>query len=153
MLQARARSRARVPSGRSRTRCGKTTADPAGSLRVQRGTQWDLGMGRRKTQEAVDISPVYCTAKWKTASPFYFSYTQSHHKGWWKRYHAGFPADSVVEDLPCNARKTGSIPGLGRFHMSWSNQACVPKLLSLRSTAHVLQLLSLCAAPIEAHVL
>ena len=32
---------------------------------------------------------------------------------------------------PANARDMGSIPGLGRSHMPWSNQACVPQLLSL----------------------
>ena len=27
----------------------------------------------------------------------------------------GFPADSVVQNLPANAGDTGSVPGLGRF--------------------------------------
>ena len=41
---------------------------------------------------------------------------------------------------PANAGDTGSIPGLGRFHMMWNIQACVPQLLS----AH--------AATPEAHI-
>ena len=38
----------------------------------------------------------------------------------------------MVESLPANAGDTGSSPGLGRFHMPWSNWACEPQLLSLR---------------------
>ena len=33
----------------------------------------------------------------------------------------GFPGGAVVENLPANAGDTGSSPGLGRFHMLWSN--------------------------------
>ena len=33
------------------------------------------------------------------------------------------------ENPPANAGDTGSIPGLGRFHMLQSNKACVPQLL------------------------
>ena len=32
-----------------------------------------------------------------------------------------FPTGAVVENLPANARNTGSSPGLGRSHMPWSN--------------------------------
>ena len=32
-----------------------------------------------------------------------------------------FPGGPVVKNLPCNARDTGLIPGLGRSHMPWSN--------------------------------
>ena len=32
-----------------------------------------------------------------------------------------FPGGSVVKDPPASARNTGSIPGLGRFHMPRSN--------------------------------
>ena len=32
-----------------------------------------------------------------------------------------FPGGSVVKNLPTNAGDTGLIPGLGRFHMLWSN--------------------------------
>ena len=42
---------------------------------------------------------------------------------------------------PANAGDTGLIPGLGRLHMPWSNQVCVPQLLSLCSGARELQLL------------
>ena len=36
-------------------------------------------------------------------------------------FHLSFPGGSVVKNLPANARDTGSIPGLGRFCMPWSN--------------------------------
>ena len=43
---------------------------------------------------------------------------------------------------PCaNAIDTGSIPGLGRSHMLWSNETWVPQLLSLYSGTWELQLL------------
>ena len=32
-----------------------------------------------------------------------------------------FPGGPVVQNLPCNARDTGSISGLGRFHMPQSS--------------------------------
>ena len=44
----------------------------------------------------------------------------------------GSPGDSVVKNQPANAGDTGSIPSLGRSHMPWSNQACVPQLRSPR---------------------
>ena len=37
----------------------------------------------------------------------------------------------MVENLPANAGDTGSSPGLGRSHMSRSNWAREPQLLSL----------------------
>ena len=43
----------------------------------------------------------------------------------------GFPAGSMVKNLPTKAGDTGSIPDPGRFHMPWSNQACAPQLSSL----------------------
>ena len=33
----------------------------------------------------------------------------------------GFPGGAVVENLPANAGGTGLSPGLGGFHMLWSN--------------------------------
>ena len=33
----------------------------------------------------------------------------------------GFPGGAVVENPPANAGDTGSIRGLGRSHMPWSN--------------------------------
>ena len=33
----------------------------------------------------------------------------------------GFPGDSVIKNLPANARDTGLTPDLGRSHMPWSN--------------------------------
>ena len=35
----------------------------------------------------------------------------------------GFLGDSVVKNLPANARDTGSTPHPGGSHMLWSNQA------------------------------
>ena len=43
----------------------------------------------------------------------------------------GFPGGAVVENLPANAGDTGSSPGLGGSHMSRSNSAREPQLLSL----------------------
>ena len=56
----------------------------------------------------------------------------------------------LVKNLPANAGGTGSIPGLGRSHMPWSDQAHVPQLLSLYSRARELQLLSPHTATTEA---
>ena len=36
-------------------------------------------------------------------------------------YTKDFPGGPVVKNLPANAGDTGSIPGLGRFHMSQNN--------------------------------
>ena len=44
-----------------------------------------------------------------------------------------FPGGSVVKNPPVNAGNTGSIPGLGRSYMLWSNQAHAPQLLNLCS--------------------
>ncbi|KAM9077265.1 HEPACAM family member 2 isoform 9-T10 [Megaptera novaeangliae] len=49
----------------------------------------------------------------------------------------------VVRNPPANAGDPGSIPGPGRSHVSRSNQAHAPQLLSLHSRARELQLLSL----------
>ena len=51
----------------------------------------------------------------------------------------------MVENLPANAGDMGSIPGLGRSHMPWSNWAREPQLLSLR-------VWSLCSATREAAI-
>ena len=50
-----------------------------------------------------------------------------------KFFFLGFPGGAVVENLPANAGDMGSSPGLGGSHMPWSNWACEPQLLSLRS--------------------
>ena len=57
----------------------------------------------------------------------------------------GFPGGAVVENLPANAGDTGSSPGLGGSHMSWSNWAHEPQLLSLR-------IWSLCSTTREAAI-
>ena len=41
---------------------------------------------------------------------------------------------SVVKNLPGNAEDMGLIPGLGRFHMTWSNYTHAPQLLSPHTT-------------------
>ena len=46
-----------------------------------------------------------------------------------------FPGGPLVKNPPANAGDTGSIPGLGRFHMQQSNQAHSPQLLSSHSRA------------------
>ena len=51
----------------------------------------------------------------------------------------------MVENLPANARDTGSSPGLGRSHMLRSNWAREPQLLSQR-------VWSLCSATREAAI-
>ena len=48
---------------------------------------------------------------------------------------AGFPGGSVLKSLPANAGDMGSIPAPGRFRMPRSNEACVPRRLSLGSRA------------------
>ena len=45
----------------------------------------------------------------------------------------GVPGGSVVKNPPANAEDTGSIPGLGRSHVPWSNYAHEPQLLNLCS--------------------
>ena len=62
-----------------------------------------------------------------------------------------FPGGAVVKNPPASAGDTGSIPGPGRSHMPQSNYAHEPQLLSLRSRAHMPQLLSPCATTTEAH--
>ena len=44
-----------------------------------------------------------------------------------------FPGGPVVKNAPANAADSGLIPGLGRFHMSLSNQVHEPQLLSPQS--------------------
>ena len=34
--------------------------------------------------------------------------------------------DAVDKNLPARVGDMGSIPGLGRFHMPWSNKAPIP---------------------------
>ena len=57
-------------------------------------------------------------------------------------YHRDFPGGAVVKNPPANTGDMGLIPGPGRSHMLWSNEARVPQLLSLCSRAHEPQLLS-----------
>ena len=58
----------------------------------------------------------------------------------WKDNLQDFAAGTVGKNLPANAGDTGLIPGLRRFRMLWSKQACVPQLLSSSSRALELQL-------------
>ena len=45
-----------------------------------------------------------------------------------------FTGGPGAESLPGNAGDTGSIPGLGGFHIPWGNGACAPQLLSPSAT-------------------
>ena len=63
-----------------------------------------------------------------------------------------FPGGTVVKNLPASAGDRGSSPGPGRSHMPWSNKACAPQLLTLRSRACEPQLLSPRASTTEARV-
>ena len=47
----------------------------------------------------------------------------------------------MVKHLPANAGDTRLIPGLGRSHMMWGNEAREPQLLGLCSRPQELQLL------------
>ena len=60
------------------------------------------------------------------------------------------PGGSAVKNPAANAEDVGSIPGLGRSHVAWSNEARVLQLLSRCSRARELQLLHPCAAATEA---
>ena len=61
-----------------------------------------------------------------------------------------FPGCAVDKNPPANEGDTGSIPGLGRFHMPRSNEAHVPKLLSRRLRARELQpLKTACLEPVR----
>ena len=66
----------------------------------------------------------------------------------WKDNLRDFAAGTVDKNLPANTGDTGLIPGLRRFRMLWSKQACVPQLLSLSSRALELQLKPACLEPI-----
>ena len=41
----------------------------------------------------------------------------------------GFPGGSVGKNLPANLGDMSSIPGPGRSHMLWDNEAGVPQLI------------------------
>ena len=45
-----------------------------------------------------------------------------------------FSCGLVVNNPPANARDTGLITGLGRFHITWGSSAPVPQLLSPHTT-------------------
>ena len=62
----------------------------------------------------------------------------------------GFCDGPVVKNFPCNARNTGSVPGLGRLHMLRSNLARVPQLLNpCAANTEAWMHLSLCLATRE----
>ena len=59
---------------------------------------------------------------------------------WLQKNIGDFPGGPVVKNEPCNAEDTGSIPGLGRFHIPGSNYAHRSQLLNpMRPRAHDLQ--------------
>ena len=45
----------------------------------------------------------------------------------------GFPGGSVVKNPPANAGDTGLVPGPGRYHRPWRNEAHEPQILGLCS--------------------
>ena len=56
----------------------------------------------------------------------------------------------MLKNLPGNAGDMGLIPGLGRFHLPRSNEACVPRPLIPGSAAReATAMRSLCSAPRE----
>ena len=61
--------------------------------------------------------------EWNTAICSNMDGPRDYHTKWSEseRERQGFPGGAVVENLPANARDTGSGPGLGRSHMPWSN--------------------------------
>ena len=61
----------------------------------------------------------------------------------------GFPGGSVVKKQPANAEDMSSIPGPGRSHLPWSNEAHEPQLLSLCSRSQGLQLLQQSLSALE----
>ena len=63
-----------------------------------------------------------------------------------------FPGGAVDKNPPANEGDTGSISGLGGFHMPWSNWARVPQQLSQCSRVCELKLLSLCTMITEGHL-
>ena len=54
---------------------------------------------------------------------------------------AGFPAGSVIKNLPVNTGDMGLVPDLGRSHVPWSTKAHAPPIWSLCSGVQELQLL------------
>ena len=54
-------------------------------------------------------------------------------QGSYKKGHKDFPGGLVNRSLPANAGDTDSVPGLGGFHIPWSNQAWVLQLMNLLS--------------------
>ena len=63
----------------------------------------------------------------------------------------GLPWWYSGQESACHAGDSGSIPGLGRFHMPQATKAHAPQILSLCSRAHEPQLMSPCATTTEAH--
>ena len=67
-----------------------------------------------------------------------------------KLWDRDFPGGTVLKNLPASAGDMGSIPDLGGFHMSQSNETRAPQLLSLRSRTREPQLLRSRATTTEA---
>ena len=80
----------------------------------------------------------WCALKWGPRCPWAWTGFPIPSPNVWiylplKRRDEGFPGGSVVKNLPANARDTGWIPDLGRFHMPRRNWSHAPQLLSLCS--------------------
>ena len=55
------------------------------------------------------------------------TYWKNNYGGWDGNVHlVVFPGGPVVRNLPATAENMGSIPGLGRCHIPWSNWARAP---------------------------
>ena len=61
------------------------------------------------------------------------------------------PCGRVIKNLPASVEAKGSIPDPGRSHVTWSNSAPAPQLLSQRSRAQESQLWSPRTATAETH--
>ena len=56
-----------------------------------------------------------------------------------RRGGVGFPAGSVVKNLPANEGDTGSVPDLGRLHVPWHNLTRAATTESMRPGSRALQ--------------
>ena len=66
---------------------------------ILEATLWGVGKERHPAVSAFLVAFLYCGQKQPE----------------------GFPGGPVVKNLPCNAKDTGSILGLGRSHVQWRN--------------------------------
>ena len=95
----------------SQARMEQVHTSPADWLEPERWhSHWmvPIGIGSRRGRGLWPAKATCLTVLWVPNSPI-------------KKERLGFPSGAVVENLPANARDTGSSPGLGRSHMPRSN--------------------------------